>query len=104
MDLELSGMRALVTGGSDGIGLEAAKLLAAEGASVAMASRHPDVGIDGVVGVPADLSTADGALEAVSGAVSALGGLDMLVNNVGTARISQFEQFPTRNGRIDLGH
>ena len=94
MDLELAGMRALVTGGSAGIGLETAKLLAAEGASVAVSSRHPDVDIDGVVGVPADLSTADGALEAVSGAVSALGGLDILVNNVGTARISQFDAVP----------
>jgi 3-oxoacyl-[acyl-carrier protein] reductase len=91
MDLELTGMRALVTGGSGGIGLETAKLLSSEGAAVAVASRHPDVGIDGIVGVRADLSTADGALEAVSGAVSALGGLDILVNNVGWARISQFE-------------
>jgi NAD(P)-dependent dehydrogenase (short-subunit alcohol dehydrogenase family) len=94
MDLELSGLRAIVTGGSAGIGLETARLLAAEGASVVVVSRHPEVGIDGVTGIPADLATADGVLEAVSSAVSTLGGLDILVNNVGVANISKFEAVP----------
>jgi NAD(P)-dependent dehydrogenase (short-subunit alcohol dehydrogenase family) len=91
MDLELAGLRALVTGGSAGIGLATAELLAAEGADVAVASRNPETGVAGVVGVRADLATADGALEAVAGAVAALGGLDILVNNVGVAHISQFD-------------
>ena len=41
MDLGLTGLRALVTGASDGIGLETARLLRAEGAAVAIASRDP---------------------------------------------------------------
>lgn len=42
MDLELNGKRALVTGGSSGIGLAIARSLALEGADVAIASRKPE--------------------------------------------------------------
>ena len=42
MDLALTGFRVLVTGGSAGIGRSAAELLAAEGARVAISSRHPE--------------------------------------------------------------
>ncbi|MGN6378776.1 MAG: SDR family NAD(P)-dependent oxidoreductase [Gaiellales bacterium] len=92
MDLGLSGTRALVTGGSAGIGLETARALVAEGARVAIASRNPDAAAAevGAEPVAADLSTADGPDEAVAGAVAALGGLDVLVNNVGIARITSF--------------
>ena len=93
MDLGLEQLRVLVTGGSAGIGLATTELLAADGARVAIASRHPDeqAGRLGVTGIAADLSTADGCRSAVDGAAEALGGLDVLVNNVGTARIGTFE-------------
>lgn len=93
MDLGLEQLRVLVTGGSAGIGLATTELLAADGARVAIASRHPEeqAGRLGVTGIAADLSTADGCRAAVDGAVEALGGLDVLVNNVGTSRIGTFE-------------
>jgi 3-oxoacyl-[acyl-carrier protein] reductase len=92
--MELRDTRVLVTGGSAGIGLESARQLVAEGARVAIASRHPDAAAQelGALPVTADLATADGAEEALAGAVSALGGLDVLVNNVGVSRIVSFER------------
>jgi NAD(P)-dependent dehydrogenase (short-subunit alcohol dehydrogenase family) len=94
MDLELTGTRALVTGGSAGIGLATAELLAREGARVAIVSRRPEEAAAeaGVAAIAADLATAGGPAQAVETAVSELGGLDLLVNNAGTAHIATFEE------------
>jgi NAD(P)-dependent dehydrogenase (short-subunit alcohol dehydrogenase family) len=94
MDLELQGTRVLVTGASEGIGLAAARLLRAEGAAVAIAARHPEAAARGIGAEPVavDLATPDGGTRAVAAAVAALGGLDALVNNVGTSRIATFEE------------
>lgn len=96
MDLELHDRLALVTGSSRGIGRAIAHALAAEGARVALCSRGgPDLAaaVDSVRAlagraeaahaVVADLGRADGAPAAVEAAAAALGGLDILVNNVG---------------------
>jgi 3-oxoacyl-[acyl-carrier protein] reductase len=93
MDLDLQGLRVLVTGGSDGIGLETARLLTLEGANVAIAARAPDEAAASIGATPvtADMSEPDAGARAVAAAVGALGGLDALVNNVGVARIAGFE-------------
>lgn len=90
MDLQLAGKRALVTGGSRGIGKAIAAALVAEGARVAICARgaddlaaaKADLGGD-VVTVQGDVSTEAGALSIVDAALAALGGLDALVNNAG---------------------
>ncbi|MFF4901910.1 SDR family NAD(P)-dependent oxidoreductase [Streptomyces sp. NPDC001068] len=77
------GLRALVTGGASGIGLATARLLASQGARVAildLAEASPD-GFDACV--RADVGDDTSVTSAVSSAVDALGGLDVLVNNAG---------------------
>ena len=96
MDLGLAGKSALVTGSSRGIGRAIALSLAAEGCRVALSARgagdlEEAVAVartragrkDDVVGLVADLTTPEGADEAVRGASAAFGGVDILVNNVG---------------------
>jgi 3-oxoacyl-[acyl-carrier protein] reductase len=95
VDLGLAGARCLVTGSTAGIGLEAARILAAEGARVVTCGRRPESpGIGEVAHVTAELAQPGTPERTVADAVSALGGLDVLVNNVGTARIARFEEVP----------
>jgi len=94
VDLGLSGKRCLVTGSTGGIGLEIARLLADEGASVVTCGRRGPPGVGEVGHVAADLSQAGEPERAVARAVEQLGGLDVLVNNVGTARQARFEDVP----------
>lgn len=88
MDLGLTGHRALVGGGSGGLGGAIATALRAEGAAVALVARDSARLTDqaarlGASAVAADLSVPDGPAAAVTGAVAALGGLDLLVVNTG---------------------
>jgi NAD(P)-dependent dehydrogenase (short-subunit alcohol dehydrogenase family) len=84
MDLNLKGRTALVTGGTKGIGLAIAQTLAAEGMSVVAGARSA-ADVDGVTVVPSDLSTPDGPAALVAAAFEELGGIDLLVNNVGAS-------------------
>jgi 3-oxoacyl-[acyl-carrier protein] reductase len=91
---DLTGMTALVTGASGGIGSAIASALAAQGARVALSGTREDalrsvagqVGGDPVV-LPCNLSDAAAVDALVPQAVEALGGkLDILVNNAGVTR------------------
>jgi 3-oxoacyl-[acyl-carrier protein] reductase len=92
MDLGLRGKACLVTGSTGGIGLETAKLLVAEGARVATCGRSDAPGIGEETHVRADLSEPDAPGRVVDAAAEALGGLDVLVNNVGFAIQARFEE------------
>jgi len=92
MDLELAGKVAIVTGSSRGIGLGIATALAGEGADVVLCARDDarlqaavaTVGGPGrAIAIAADVSTREGANDVVAAAVEQLGGIDIVVNNVG---------------------
>ena len=91
MDLELAGKRALITGGSRGIGLAIARQLALEGARVALAARDPaalaeaarslaaETGAE-VLSFPVDTGDDASVKALIGGVVTGFGGLDILVN------------------------
>jgi 3-oxoacyl-[acyl-carrier protein] reductase len=94
MDLGLSGKKCLVTGSTAGIGREIAQLLASEGAAVVTAGRRDAPAVGEAAHVVADLSRSGEPERTVGEAATALGGLDVLVNNVGVARHARFEEVP----------
>ncbi len=79
----VDGLKALVTGGSSGIGLATARMLAAQGAQVAVLDREPPAHDDGVVFVRADVTDDAAVRVAVESAGAQLGGLDLLANIAG---------------------
>src|SRR5215510_2229257 len=114
---ECDGRVALVTGASRGIGAAIAERLASEGAAVAVTARtldpHPtlpgtlrDV-VEGIetaggkaVAIPADLADADGRARIVPDVESALGPVDILVNNAAAAFYVATAELPLRRRRL----
>ncbi len=92
MDLHLAGRTAVVTGASKGIGLAITTALAAEGATVVAGALRGSDELDQLTrggrvhAVAVDLSTPTGPRELIDSAVGRLGGIDILVNNVGAVR------------------
>ncbi|MTJ83113.1 MAG: SDR family oxidoreductase [Telmatospirillum sp.] len=92
MDLGLKGRIVLVTGGSKGIGLAAARAFAAEGARVAVCSRSADnvdmaaATLPGAQGFYADLTDARAASGMIEAVERDMGPVDVLVNSAGAAR------------------
>src|SRR3989442_1806572 len=81
---EFAGTRALVTGGTKGMGEAIVRRLAAGGATVATTARSPlPEGQAVSLFVQADISTRDGVDKVVREVLARLGGVDILVNNVG---------------------
>ena len=104
MNQTLKNKRALVTGGSRGIGAAIVKRLASEGANVALTySSSPDRANEVVkaaqasgvraLAIQADSADAAAVVAAVERMVSELGGIDILVNNAGIAVMGPLESF-----------
>jgi 3-oxoacyl-[acyl-carrier protein] reductase len=94
VELGLGGKRCLVTGSTAGIGLAVVEQLVAEGARVVSCGRRGAPGAGEEAHVEADLSLADEPERVVTTAARTLGGIDVLVNNVGIARHARFEDVP----------
>ena len=109
MDLALRGKVALVTGGSRGLGRAMVAALAREGMTVSLCARTSDAVNDaarahapeslanggrGVVAVAADITNPEDAERWVADAAERFGGIDVLVNNAGTARPGSLAELP----------
>jgi 3-oxoacyl-[acyl-carrier protein] reductase len=104
MDLGLTGKAAIVTGGSRGLGFAAAQALVAEGANVVICARGEDAlkraaaelqksSASGarVAYVAADVSTEAGNQRVIDAAITEFGRIDVVINNVGTAKGADLE-------------
>src|SRR3954468_2445019 len=96
---DLSGRKALVTGGAQGLGEGMAKALAGAGATVVIADLQEEAGKAVAKGlgeehgfVALDITSDEGWERAVAEAVGHLGGLDVLVNNAGIEITSLFTE------------
>ena len=104
MDLGLKGKTAIVTGGSRGLGFAAAKALIAEGANIVVCARGEQAlqkaadalqtaALSGarVAFMAADVSTEAGNQKVIDLAIKEFGRIDVVVNNVGTAKGADLE-------------
>jgi NAD(P)-dependent dehydrogenase (short-subunit alcohol dehydrogenase family) len=83
-DLELTGRRALVTGGTKGVGAAVVESLRNAGVTVIATARSvPEIVPEGVHYVAADLTTADGCSAVANAVLDRLGGIDIVVNVLG---------------------
>jgi 3-oxoacyl-[acyl-carrier protein] reductase len=120
MDLGLSGRRAVVTGGSKGLGKAIAAELLSEGARVAICSRNEaelwetaaelskggGAHAGSVVALHCDVTDPEQVKAFVDAAAAALGeddgGIDILVNNAGGARPGRFESLTDEDWQADF--
>ena len=102
MDLGLEGKAAVITGASRGIGKYIARALAREGCDLAICARGADtleetaddlrgIGVE-VIAEPMDITDDGAPAELIETAATRLGGVDILVNNVGGNRRKPFEE------------
>ncbi|WP_429950138.1 SDR family oxidoreductase [Comamonas sediminis] len=83
-DLQLKGQRALVTGGTKGMGAALVNSLQAAGVQVMTTARSaPEKPLEGVTYVQADLATTEGVTKLAHAVTERWGGVDILINSVG---------------------
>jgi 3-oxoacyl-[acyl-carrier protein] reductase len=114
MDLGLKGLRAVVTGGTKGIGRAAANIFAQEGASVAICARNADevktavkdLTARGVHAYGADINVADKAAlqKFIADSAQALGGIDILVANVSALAVQDDAESWSKTFDVDMMH
>jgi 3-oxoacyl-[acyl-carrier protein] reductase len=111
MDLGLRGRRAIVTGGSKGLGRAIAAELLAEGAAVAICARDQaeldqtaaELSASGdITALPCDVTDPAQVEAFVAGAAEALGGIDILVNNAGAATPGRFGELTDADWQRDI--
>ena len=112
MDLKLKGKKAIVTGGTRGIGRAIAEELAAEGADVAICARNKEQIGEAVAalakkgvkawGSPVDVADTKALRAWIDEATSALGGLDVLVANVSAMAVAADEASWRKSFEIDV--
>jgi 3-oxoacyl-[acyl-carrier protein] reductase len=112
MDLGLAGRAAVVTGGSKGLGRAIALELAAEGADVAICSRHAEEVAEAaeeirstgrtVYAQAADVTDPEQVRDFVARSAETLRGVDILVNNAGRAHPGNFETLTDDDWQADL--
>jgi 3-oxoacyl-[acyl-carrier protein] reductase len=112
VDLKLKGKKAIVTGGTRGIGRAIAEELAAEGADVAICARNKEQIGEAVAalakkgvkawGSPVDVADTKALRAWIAEATSALGGLDVLVANVSAMAVAADEASWRKSFAIDV--
>ncbi len=114
MDLALRGLKAIVTGGSKGIGRHVAEIFADEGADVAICARNASEVASAVealrakgvraFGAAVDVADKAGVEGFVRESAKALGGLDILVANVSALAVADNEEAWAKTFDTDMMH